>query len=123
MLDRIRGSVIRDARLLGWHGCRQASGGRRGPVMRLAPAREIARSVTQLPVSSYFDPELFEHEQRVLFARGPGYAGHELMVPEVGDYYTLFWREHAQVLVRNPKGVELLSNVCRHRQALMLKGK
>src|SRR2546421_13129463 len=91
--------------------------------MRLAPAREIARSVTQLPVSSYSDPELFEHEQRVLFARGPGYAGHELMVPEAGDYYTLFWREHAQALVRNPKGVELLSNVCRHRQALMLKGK
>uniref|UniRef100_UPI00131F3699 aromatic ring-hydroxylating oxygenase subunit alpha n=1 Tax=Klebsiella aerogenes TaxID=548 RepID=UPI00131F3699 len=27
------------------------------------------------------------------------------------------------VLVRNPNGVELLSNVCRHRQAIMLNGR
>jgi phenylpropionate dioxygenase-like ring-hydroxylating dioxygenase large terminal subunit len=32
-------------------------------------------------------------------------------------------RHDAQALVRNAGGVELLSNVCRHRQALMLSGK
>jgi phenylpropionate dioxygenase-like ring-hydroxylating dioxygenase large terminal subunit len=45
------------------------------------------------------------------------------MVPNVGDYYTLAWRDDAQVLVRNASGVELLSNICRHRQAIMLSGR
>jgi len=58
-----------------------------------------------------------------LFPRAPGYVGHELMVPETGDYYTLPGRDNAQALVRSAEGVELLSNVCRHRQAIMLTGK
>jgi len=74
-------------------------------------------------VSWYCDPAILELEQPVLFARGPGYVGHELMVPEVGDYHALAWRDNAQVLVRNASGVELLSNICRHRQAVMLKGR
>jgi phenylpropionate dioxygenase-like ring-hydroxylating dioxygenase large terminal subunit len=45
------------------------------------------------------------------------------MVPNVGDYHTLAWQDHAQVLVRNAGGVELLSNVCRHRQSIMLEGR
>ena len=44
------------------------------------------------------------------------------MVPNVGDYYALAWRDNAQALVRNASGVELLSNICRHRQAIMLQG-
>jgi choline monooxygenase len=27
------------------------------------------------------------------------------------------------MLVRSPQGIELMSNVCRHRQALMFKGR
>jgi phenylpropionate dioxygenase-like ring-hydroxylating dioxygenase large terminal subunit len=45
------------------------------------------------------------------------------MVPERGDYFALAARDNAQALVRNAEGVELLSNVCRHRQAIMLTGK
>jgi len=45
------------------------------------------------------------------------------MVPNVGDYHTLAWTDHAKMLVRNAGGVELLSNVCRHRQAIMLEGR
>ena len=45
------------------------------------------------------------------------------MVPEVGDYHTLAAEAEGRVLVRNPNGVELLSNVCRHRQAIMLNGR
>ncbi|MCC6210652.1 MAG: aromatic ring-hydroxylating dioxygenase subunit alpha [Burkholderiales bacterium] len=83
---------------------------------RLRPAR------CQLPVSWYFDPEVFAREQK-LFSAGANYVGHELMVPEPGDYQTLGWMDHAKVLVRNDGGVELLSNVCRHRQAIMLEGR
>ncbi len=45
------------------------------------------------------------------------------MVPEVGDYATLAWENEGRMLVRNPNGIELLSNVCRHRQAMMLNGR
>jgi choline monooxygenase len=89
----------------------------------LATADRLRQSASQLPVSWYCDPAILELEQQVLFARGPGYVGHELMVPEVGDYHALAWRDNAQVLVRNASGVELLSNICRHRQAVMLKGR
>ena len=77
----------------------------------------------QLPVSWYFDPEIFEKEKKLLFQAGANYVGHELMVPKVGDYHTLAHTDHSQVLVHNASGIELLSNVCRHRQAIMLQGR
>ena len=73
------------------------------------------------PMSWYFDPRILVAEQHVLFAQGPNYVGHELMVPSLGDYQVL--RDEAQMLVRNSNGVELLSNICRHRQATMLEGR
>ncbi len=77
----------------------------------------------QLPVAWYFDLDLYKLEQELLFKNGPGYVGHELMVPEVGDYQVLEGRNKGQVLVRGKDGISLISNVCRHRQALMLKDK
>lgn len=79
-------------------------------------------SAPQLPVSWYFNPDIYELEMKLLFQDGPSYIGHELMVPGVGDYYVPQWLDNAKLLVRNEQGVELLSNVCRHRQALILKG-
>ena len=89
----------------------------------LATADRLRRATSQLPVSWYCDPAQLALEQKLLFARGPGYVGHELMVPNVGDYYALAWRDNAQALVHNPTGIELLSNICRHRQAVILKGR
>ncbi len=77
----------------------------------------------QLPMSWYFDPEIFEREKQLLFDAGSNYVGHELMVPTPGDYQTIGWMDHAKVLVKNSSGVELLSNICRHRQSLMLEGR
>ncbi|HSQ02718.1 MAG TPA: aromatic ring-hydroxylating dioxygenase subunit alpha, partial [Burkholderiales bacterium] len=54
---------------------------------------------------------------------GPGYAGHALMVPNPGDYQSLEWLGHARALVHNAERIELLSNICRHRQAVILKGR
>jgi phenylpropionate dioxygenase-like ring-hydroxylating dioxygenase large terminal subunit len=87
-----------------------------------ASAAHVVPASSQLPVSWYFSPKLFELEKRLLFDHGPGYVGHQLMVPELGDYRTLAAMDHAKVLVRNRDGIELLSNVCRHRQAIMLEG-
>jgi phenylpropionate dioxygenase-like ring-hydroxylating dioxygenase large terminal subunit len=88
----------------------------------LPGSRALKPNASQLPVSWYFDPKTFELEQKLLFATAPGYVGHELMVPNVGDYRTLATTDHGKVLVRNARGIELLSNVCRHRQAILLEG-
>lgn len=89
----------------------------------LATVSQLAASNAQLPVNWYLDHGVLELEQKLLFSGGPGYVGHELMVPKPGDYHTLAWMDDAKALVRNQNGVKLLSNVCRHRQAIMLAGR
>jgi phenylpropionate dioxygenase-like ring-hydroxylating dioxygenase large terminal subunit len=83
----------------------------------------LERSRSQLPVSTYFSEELFREEQRLIFQHFPSYLGHELLVPEIGDYYALPQEGEGRALIRSADGVELISNVCRHRQAVMLKGR
>jgi choline monooxygenase len=90
----------------------------------LSPAlNALRRSDTQLPVSVYFDEQLYKQELECIFQSGPRYLGHALSVPEVGDYYALPQELEGRALVRSPQGIELISNVCRHRQAVMLKGR
>ena len=84
---------------------------------------KLARSNAQLPVDVYFDEALLQREKQQLFQSGPRYVGHELMVPELGDFATLAAEHEGRMLVRNANGLELLSNVCRHRQALMFNGR
>ena len=84
---------------------------------------QLQQSHSQLPVSSYFDAALYAREMEQIFATGPRYVGHALSVPEMGDYYALPQEQGGRALVRNGTGIELISNVCRHRQALMLKGR
>jgi len=81
---------------------------------------QFALAQTQLSVDSYFDDAIFAREQSLIFKNSALYVGHEKLVPEVGDWRTLAHENAGRVLVRNPQGVELLSNVCRHRQAVML---
>src|SRR6185436_4246847 len=94
-----------------------------GVMSDLPGKRVLQPSTTQLPASWYFDERVLELERKVLFGKGPTYVGHDLMVPSPGDYHSLSWRHDGEVLVRNPNGVELLSNVCRHRQSILLQGR
>ena len=84
---------------------------------------QLQPAASQLPVSSYFDPALYALEMQQLFREGPRYVGHIRAVPEVGDYYALPQEKAGRAIVRNAQGIELVSNVCRHRQAVMLKGR
>lgn len=84
---------------------------------------QLADKSTQLSIDWYLDPRILEIEKRILFDQGPGYVGHEVMVPNIGDFYVPEWMNNAKVLIRNQQGVELLSNICRHRQAAMLQGR
>ncbi|MGJ7495336.1 aromatic ring-hydroxylating oxygenase subunit alpha [Variovorax sp. RT4R15] len=88
-------------------------------VARLA---RVLPAVTQLPVSAYFDEALLAREQELIFNKSARYVGHEKAVPHVGDWRRLAQEGGGRVLVRNAQGVELMSNVCRHRQALILGG-
>lgn len=78
---------------------------------------------SQLSVTTYFDEDLLRREQELIFQHGPRYLAHELSVPELGDYYALPQEGEGRALVRSKDGVELVSNVCRHRQAVMLRGR
>jgi phenylpropionate dioxygenase-like ring-hydroxylating dioxygenase large terminal subunit len=83
----------------------------------------LARSRTQLSVSTYFDLQLYQREQERIFQSCPSYLGHTAALPEIGDYQALSREGNGRALVRTPAGVELISNVCRHRQSVMLKGR
>ncbi|MDE2585643.1 MAG: aromatic ring-hydroxylating dioxygenase subunit alpha, partial [Betaproteobacteria bacterium] len=88
----------------------------------IASSAKLAPAVTQFPVEWYFDEKMFELEMKLFFEQGPGYAGHELMVPGLHDFRTKEWLDHGRMLVRQPDGVYDMSNICRHRQAIMLQG-
>ncbi|HKW84152.1 MAG TPA: aromatic ring-hydroxylating dioxygenase subunit alpha [Burkholderiaceae bacterium] len=83
----------------------------------------LERSRSQLSVHAYFDAAVYGREIERIFQHSPRYVGHELSVPEVGDYQTLLQEGEGRALVRTRDGVELISNVCRHRQAVMLRGR
>lgn len=83
----------------------------------------FAPAHTQLSANHYFSDEIFQQELALIFKQSSLYVGHEKLVPDIGDWRTLPQERAGRVLVRNPHGVELLSNVCRHRQAIMLGGR
>ncbi|HEX4858396.1 MAG TPA: aromatic ring-hydroxylating dioxygenase subunit alpha [Usitatibacteraceae bacterium] len=89
---------------------------------KLLGAKELAPAATQLPLSWYFDPAIYEREMQLLFKNGPGYVGHRLMAPEANTYRALEMTGGAWALVNNGQSIEMVSNICRHRQALMLDG-
>jgi choline monooxygenase len=87
----------------------------------LATLLALTKTSPQLPIPWYFDPQIYALEQKLLFERGPGYVGHELMTPNRGDYQVLLRFDNGKALVRGEQDVQLISNVCRHRQAIILK--
>ena len=81
---------------------------------------QFALAQSQLSVESYFDDAIFQLERARIFNQSAIYVGHEKLVPEPGDWHALAHENAGRVLVRSEQGVQLLSNVCRHRQAVML---
>lgn len=83
----------------------------------------LRQSTAQLPVDWYVSEEIYALETAHLFSRAPKYIGHQLMVPNLNDYYTIDWMDNAKALVNHDGEISLVSNICRHRQALMLDGR
>ncbi len=88
----------------------------------IAKLAHVSPASTQLPVDVYFDDGIFKKEQARIFDASALYVGHEKLVPESGDWRTLAHEQAGRVLVRNGEAISLMSNVCRHRQAIMLGG-
>ena len=65
---------------------------------------QLQQAASQLPVSTYFDEALFQRELKTLFQQGPRYVGHQLAVPNPGDYYALPHEGEGRALVRNAQG-------------------
>ncbi|MFM1855704.1 MAG: hypothetical protein RLZ83_1013, partial [Pseudomonadota bacterium] len=85
--------------------------------------RALERSRSQLPAAAYFDEDVHRRELAQIFRQTPSYLGHALSVPEPGDFVALAQESNGRALVRDAQGVRLMSNVCRHRQAVMLQGR
>jgi len=85
---------------------------------------QLKQAASQLPVNSYFDEALLQREKKLIFESGPRLVGHKLLVPKPGDYFALPQESEGRALINDPQGgLRLVSNVCRHRQAVMLKGR
>ncbi|WP_273198649.1 MULTISPECIES: aromatic ring-hydroxylating oxygenase subunit alpha [Legionella] len=73
-----------------------------------------------IPVHWYFDPSIYQLEKEHIFKQSPEYVGHKLMVPNLNDYYVLKRSHDKEMLIHHEEGVSVLSNICRHRQAIIL---
>lgn len=79
--------------------------------------------MAEICLEQYFSHDHLRSEQETVFKNSPVYLGHQTMVPEVNDYAVIDQDGSSQIMIHRPNGVQIMSNVCRHRQALMLEGR
>lgn len=74
-----------------------------------------------IPTSWYFDKQIASIESEHVFNKKSAYIGHELMVSKPNDYHVSKRENGAKVIFNQSTGYSLLSNICRHHEAIMLK--
>lgn len=89
----------------------------------IAALRHLRPANAQPPLAWYFDSEIFALEKKLALDAGPNYVGHELMVPNPGDYRTLAQQaQQAAYLETAAEDGELCARVARGRRALYERG-
>lgn len=73
-------------------------------------------------ISSYFTEDSYKLEKNILFTQTDGYVGHKLMTPSTDDFQVSAHTSERYTLFNHDNTYHLLSNVCPHRQAQLLKG-
>src|ERR1051326_4887710 len=64
----------------------------------------------------FIEPEIYQEEQRQIFARCWLFLCHDSQVAEPGDFFTAYMGEEPVLVVRDSAGqVRAFLNVCRHR--------
>jgi choline monooxygenase len=76
-----------------------------------------------LGAASDLDKALLCRGRQTFFRCNPRCVGYRLCVPEVGNYYALPRKHKGWVLIHAAGAIELVSKVCRHRQALIRRGR
>lgn len=79
----------------------------------------VDSSMQQLFPHLYSDISIFGDEIYQIFGNAPHYLGHEKTLPNIGDYSTLRHESQWRMLVHTENGIKLISNICRHRQAIL----
>ena len=74
-----------------------------------------------MPGEFYTSEAWLEWEKSELFRREWIAIGHEGEIPSVGDYYTTELVGEPLLVVRTNEGVQVHSNVCRHRGSLVAR--
>jgi choline monooxygenase len=83
------------------------------------PLDHVTIGQTLLPAHAYTDDAWFADEQRSIFGDGWVWAGYEHWVRDVGGVHPVIVGGQPLVLVRNPGGIQVFHNVCRHRGLLL----
>lgn len=90
---------------------------------RVAGARRPLSRATTLPPEAFTSPEIYEQEFDTIFLREWICAGRADQIPQPGDYFTLDLLGDKLVVVRDSDGaIRVLSRVCRHRAAEIVRG-
>ena len=77
-----------------------------------------------LPGRYYYDPGIFEREQRAIFNRSWQYVCHQSRVAEPGQYQVRDIGDQSVVVLRDRDGVlHAFHNVCQHRAHRLLEGR
>jgi phenylpropionate dioxygenase-like ring-hydroxylating dioxygenase large terminal subunit len=83
---------------------------------------DVGHAIT-LPPYVYTSPEFFEFEKNAIFGHDWLCLGRHEEIPAPGDYFTIQVNEEPLIVVRGDDDeVRVLSNVCRHRAALVARG-
>lgn len=84
----------------------------------------MERNTLNIPVKWYSEDKLFELEKKSLFTEStPFYFCHESAVPNFGDVYSLPTAFDEKLIARDENELRVISNVCLHRQSLLVKGR
>ena len=90
---------------------------------RLASARRDLEKATTLPAAAFTSPAVYQAEVERILEREWLCAGRADQLPEPGDYFTLDLLGEKLVVVRDQDGeIRVLSRVCRHRAAELVRG-
>ena len=73
-------------------------------------------------ISSYFSDNQYKLEKKIFQEEALGYLGHKLMLPNQNDYHVSSHTHDRYTLFNHGNEVNLISNVCPHRQAKLLTG-
>ena len=83
---------------------------------------DVGHAIT-MPPYVYTSPVFFEFEKEAVFSHDWLCLGRQEEIPEPGDYFTVQVNDEPLIVVRGAdREIRVLSNVCRHRAAVVARG-